>query len=66
MIELTWWELRAKVKEIVDKFYLWELTIENAILQSEPYIYEINKRWKEIAKEYKKKFYPITFTGIAR
>lgn len=46
--------------------YVWDISIDDAIVMAEPYIYEVNERWKAIAKEYWKKFHPITFTNISR
>ena len=64
--QMTGADLRYRLDTIKAKMTLWEITIEQAKLDVVPYLDEVNKRWKQIAKKFGKKFYPITFTNIAR
>lgn len=42
------------------------LSYDQAKLEATPVIEEMNRIGKEIAKRFKKKFYPFTFTGLMR
>lgn len=63
---MQWLEIRKHIDVIKSQMMLSHITIEEAKELAKPYLEEINKRAKEIAKEYGKKFYPITFTNVSR
>lgn len=66
MENLSGADLRTRIKIIWYKFLSWEIKFEEWYKQSKPYIDETNRRWEQIAKEYKKKYRPITFANTCR
>lgn len=61
-----WAELRSILKDIRSMFMLWDISFEEANNMANPYIEEINRRWKEISKEHGKNRKPITFANTCR
>lgn len=66
MLELKWFELRQNINELWLLFLNWILSFEEAEKKAKPYIDEVNNRWHIIAKEYWKKYKPITFANTCR
>ena len=57
------WEHLNQIKFV---YKMGGMTYEDAKSQCEPHLAVINARAKEIAKEFKKTHYPLTFTKIMR
>lgn len=66
MLELNWQQIRHYINIIRNDMISWIISIDEAKIKMQPYIDEINRRWEIIAKEFKKKYKPITFTTLSR
>lgn len=65
-MEISWVELRLKIKELWYNYIIWNMSFEEAEKEAKTYIDEVNKRSEQIAKEYGKKYRPITFANTCR
>ena len=59
-------ETRIKLQQIKASFLAGEITYEQAKEIAKPYIYTINKKAEEIAKQYGGKAKKLTFSYIMR
>lgn len=57
---------RQDIEEIKIALACGFISYEEAKIEAKPILDKINKKGKEIAKKYGKKYYPITFTEIMR
>lgn len=59
-------EIRAQVQMIRARYQHGEITLDQAQAEVQPYLDEMNASGKRIAKEFGKKFRPLTFGYIFR
>lgn len=59
-------ENRAKMAEIRAKLLGGLLSYEEAQKDAEPYIQRMNRRGAEVAREYGRRFRPLTFASLMR
>jgi hypothetical protein len=66
MEDLKGYEIREYIEKIKADYLRGEYSYEEAKDLVEPYIIEINKRVKVIAKKHKKAYYELNSVGILR
>lgn len=59
-------ENRVEIEHVRAMYLSGKITLDEAKIQLKPLIDEMNKKGKEIAKEYKKTFKPLTFGYLFR
>lgn len=57
---------RQDIEELKLALAYGHISYDEAKIEAKPILDKINKKGKEIAKKYGKKYYPITFTEIMR